>query len=117
MLSTVQIEILTKVIDLSSNLLAACLTLVALVPTLVQLVGLKSPDFISKMESENKVRNLMLTLGSAVILFAVAILCGMTARLMCYDELLVAGASFFLVGLLVIVQAACQIVWKLRTTV
>lgn len=117
MLSNSQIEILTKVIDLSSNLLSACLTLVALIPALIQIVGLKSPDFISRMESENKVRNLMFTLGAAVILFAVAILCGIVARLISSDELLMTGAAAFFAGLFVIVLAACQVVWKLRTTV
>lgn len=58
---------------LGAGLLSVSVTLVALVPTLVQLVRARMPDFFSQIDQEGSLRRLMTVLAGTVIGFSISL--------------------------------------------
>ena len=98
-----QISALGTVIDLSANLLGVSLTLVALIPTLVELVRTRAPDFISRMERENALNRVMIALASTVVMFSLSLGSGLAGMFCNWLGFLWIGLGAFVMSLITIV--------------
>lgn len=101
-----EVELLGIVIDLSVNLLAVSLTLIALIPTLLELIRGRAPDFISQIEEENALDKVMYTLTATVLLFGVSLLSGLVGKFCEWMGFLWITTGTFLIGLVIIITVS-----------
>lgn len=113
-MSESQSETLQLIVDLSINLLGVSLTLIALIPVLVELVRGRAPDFMSKFEEENALDRTLLALSVTVLLFSSAIGCGIGGRFCTWVGFLWIALITFLMGLLVIIFVSMYVAFTTR---
>jgi hypothetical protein len=64
---------LNLLVNLSAALLGVSVTLVALVPTLIQLARVSAPDFFSRLDREGSLKRVMVVLAVTVMLFSISL--------------------------------------------
>lgn len=112
-----EIKFLELLIGSSTSLLGVSVTLVALVPTLVELVRVKSPDFLTMQQSEYKLGHLMYSLLINVIVFTLTLISGLSGQVASWKGFLWIGAVSFSIGLLIIVINTVFVFLSLRNSI
>jgi len=93
---------LNLLVNVSAALLAVSVTLVALVPTVVQLARLKTPDFMAQTEREGSLRRVMDGLALTVVGFTASLICTFGGTFYPCKAALIGGLIFFGVSLVVL---------------
>jgi hypothetical protein len=105
---------LELLINLSVGLLGTALTLIALIPTLIQLARVKSPDFMSRMESEGSLRYVINALAAAVVALALALADGLIGLMFPAKTFLWVGWTLFIAGLAVLIGTSVKVALTTR---
>jgi hypothetical protein len=100
------LERISLLVNLSAGLLGVSVTLVALIPTLVELARLKAPDFISKARKEIGMRQIMMSLSATVVAFGLSLVLSLIGIFLLTPGWLWSSLFAFVIGVLILIASA-----------
>ncbi len=102
-MSNTQFVALEQIAGFSANLLGASLTFLALIPTLVELIRIRAPTFVFRLEKEVALDRVILALAVTVVLYSVTLGCGLLGDFSKWVGLVWIAITAFGISLLILI--------------